>query len=109
MQLLQIIQQLIVMYIFCTLLLAVVYQGISGMFSKRGELERTATVAKFATVQTEGEREVTRDIEYYNLDVIISVGYPASQAFIPNVTYVKALIEGFDNWIIKFVNIFLQK
>lgn len=35
----------------------------------------TATVANFATVQTEGEREVTRDIEYYNLDVIISVGY----------------------------------
>ena len=35
----------------------------------------TATVAKIATVQTEGEREVTRDIEYYNLDVIISVGY----------------------------------
>ena len=30
---------------------------------------------KFATVQTEGDREVTRDIEYYNLDVIISVGY----------------------------------
>ena len=35
----------------------------------------SATVAKFATVQNEGEREVTRDIEYYNLDVIISVGY----------------------------------
>ena len=35
----------------------------------------TSTVAKFATVQTEGEREVTRSIEYYNLDVIISVGY----------------------------------
>lgn len=34
-----------------------------------------STVAKFATVQIEGEREVTRDIEYYNLDVIISVGY----------------------------------
>ena len=34
-----------------------------------------ATVAKFATVQTEGARDVTRDIEYYNLDVIISVGY----------------------------------
>ena len=33
------------------------------------------TVAKFATVQIEGEREVTRDIEFYNLDVIISVGY----------------------------------
>ena len=38
-------------------------------------VEDTATVAKFATVQTEGNREVTRDIEYYNLDVIISVGY----------------------------------
>ena len=34
-----------------------------------------ATVAKFATVQNEGEREVERWIEYYNLDVIISVGY----------------------------------
>ena len=40
-----------------------------------GELEREPTVAKFATVQTEGGREVTRDIDYYNLDVIISVGY----------------------------------
>jgi len=35
----------------------------------------SSTVAKFATVQNEGAREVTRDIEYYNLDVIISVGY----------------------------------
>lgn len=34
-----------------------------------------STVAKFATVQTEGNRKVTRDIEYYNLDMIISVGY----------------------------------
>ncbi len=34
-----------------------------------------STVAKFATVQIEGEREVERQIEYYNLDVIISVGY----------------------------------
>ena len=33
------------------------------------------TVAKFATVQMEGEREVIRKIEYYSLDVIISVGY----------------------------------
>ena len=40
-----------------------------------GELERNSTVAKFATVQTEGNRQVTRDIDYYNLDVIISVGY----------------------------------
>ena len=34
-----------------------------------------ATVAKFATVQTEGTRQVTRNVEYYNLDMIISVGY----------------------------------
>lgn len=35
----------------------------------------SSTVAKFATVQKEGEREVKRNIEYYNLDMIISVGY----------------------------------
>ena len=39
------------------------------------ELKDMATVAKFATVQKEGNREVTRDIEYYNLDMILSVGY----------------------------------
>lgn len=42
---------------------------------KEGELERAATIAKFATVQNEGAREVERDIEHFNLDVIISVGY----------------------------------
>lgn len=42
---------------------------------KEGELEETATVAKKATVQHEGSREITRDIEYYNLDAILSVGY----------------------------------
>ena len=40
-----------------------------------GELDEGATVAKFATVQNEGGRDVERDVEYYNLDVIISVGY----------------------------------
>ncbi len=35
----------------------------------------SSTVAKFATVQKEGARNVERDVEYYNLDVIISVGY----------------------------------
>ena len=39
------------------------------------ELEGVPTVANFATVQKEGKREVTRNIEYYNLDVILSVGY----------------------------------
>ncbi|MCL2848644.1 MAG: virulence RhuM family protein [Micrococcales bacterium] len=40
-----------------------------------GELEQEATVRKFRTVQAEGTREVSRDVAYYNLDVIISVGY----------------------------------
>lgn len=40
-----------------------------------GELPREATVAKNATVQDEGGRRVTRYIEWYNLDAIISVGY----------------------------------
>ena len=40
----------------------------------REEVDRS-TVAKFATVQEEGNRSVTREIEYYNLDMIISVGY----------------------------------
>ncbi|MDX9960003.1 MAG: RhuM family protein [Aliarcobacter sp.] len=40
-----------------------------------GELEQISTVANFATVRNEGGREISRDIEYYNLDVIISIGY----------------------------------
>jgi hypothetical protein len=36
---------------------------------------QTLTVRKFRTVQNEGNRKVERDIEHYNLDVIISVGY----------------------------------
>ena len=42
---------------------------------KSGELEESSTVAKIATVQIEGKREVLRDIEYFNLDMILSVGY----------------------------------
>ena len=39
------------------------------------ELSGYSTVANFASVQKEGKRKVTREIEYYNLYVIISVGY----------------------------------
>lgn len=42
---------------------------------KEGELVRESTVAFFATVQNEGRRKVERNLEYFNLDVIISVGY----------------------------------
>ena len=40
-----------------------------------GELAKDATVRKFRTVRQEGNRSVTRNIEFFNLDVIISVGY----------------------------------
>lgn len=53
---------------------SVISRHLSNIF-KEGELNREATVAKNATVQNEGDRKVTREIEYYNLDVILSVGY----------------------------------
>ena len=40
-----------------------------------GELEREPTVRKFRTVQNEGKRQVSREIEHYNLDLILSIGY----------------------------------
>ncbi|MFA5521377.1 MAG: virulence protein RhuM/Fic/DOC family protein [Castellaniella sp.] len=53
---------------------SVISRHLKGIFST-GELPREGTVAKNATVQLEGTREVVRHIEYYNLDAIISVGY----------------------------------
>lgn len=49
-------------------------QHVKNIFEE-GELNQKATVKEFLTVQKEGAREVSRDIEYYNLDLIISVGY----------------------------------
>ena len=46
-----------------------------GNVYKEGELEQEATVKEYLTVQNEGNRKVTRKVKYYNLDVIISVGY----------------------------------
>jgi len=40
-----------------------------------GELDREATIRNFRIVQTEGSRTVEREVDFYNLDVIISVGY----------------------------------
>jgi hypothetical protein len=42
---------------------------------KTGELHREATIRDFLIVQTEGERHVSRQVDFYNLDAIISVGY----------------------------------
>ena len=53
---------------------SVISRHINNIY-KEGELDRIATVAKNATVQIEGKRKVEREIEFYNLDVIISVGY----------------------------------
>jgi len=49
-------------------------EHISNVFAE-GELEPSATVRKFRIVRQEGQRQVEREIEHYNLDVIISVGY----------------------------------
>ncbi|WP_372775683.1 RhuM family protein [Mangrovibacterium sp.] len=53
---------------------SVISRHINNIYKER-ELLREATVAKYATVQKEGDRDVERDIEFFNLDVIISVGY----------------------------------
>jgi hypothetical protein len=53
---------------------SIISRHIRNIF-KEGELSREATVAKNATVQKEGERTVIREVEYYNLDLIISLGY----------------------------------
>ncbi len=53
---------------------SVISKHIKNVFDE-GELSAEGTVAKHATVQQEGNREVSREIEFYNLDVVISVGY----------------------------------
>jgi death-on-curing family protein len=53
---------------------SVISRHLRNVFEEN-ELDPQATVANFATVQKEGERTVTRQVEFYNLDAIISVGY----------------------------------
>lgn len=53
---------------------SVVTKHIRNAFQE-GELDPQATSARFAQVRSEGGREVTREVDHYNLDVIISVGY----------------------------------
>ncbi len=71
---------------------------ISNIYEEN-ELEEFSTVAKFATVQREGSRQVERQIEHYNLDVIISVGYR-----------VKSMRgTGFRQWATKRLNEYIRK
>lgn len=53
---------------------SVITKHLKNIFES-AELDEKATCAKIAQVQKEGNREVTRDIEFYNLDVVIAVGY----------------------------------
>lgn len=53
---------------------SVITKHIGNVYSEK-ELDKKATSAKFAQVRNEGNRQVTRQIEFYNLDAIIAVGY----------------------------------
>ncbi len=53
---------------------ATISEHIKNVFEE-GELDKNSTVRNFRTVQNEGDRNVNRQIDFYNLDVIISVGY----------------------------------
>ena len=53
---------------------SVVSRHLRNVFKEK-ELSKKSTVAKFATIQQEGRRLITRHVEYYNLDAILSVGY----------------------------------
>jgi hypothetical protein len=53
---------------------SVISSHLSNIYEE-GELDQISTVAKNATVQIEADRQVKREIEFYNLDAILSVGY----------------------------------
>jgi hypothetical protein len=58
---------------------SVVTKHLQNIYNE-GELDKNSTCAKFAQVQNEGDRQVKRDIEFHNLDAILSVGYRVNSA-----------------------------
>ena len=85
-----------------TILFGVSKSTISEHFKnifESGELEEIRTVRKFRTVRQEGERQVTRELEHYNLDAIISVGYRVNSA----------QATQFRIWATQILNEFIQK
>ena len=66
---------------------------------EEGELTKEATVRKFRTVQTEGNRSVEREVEYYNLDMIISLGYRIKSK----------IATQFRQWATKHLNEYIRK
>jgi hypothetical protein len=53
---------------------SVISRHIKNIFNTK-ELTKISTVAFFAIVQQEGKRKISREVEFYNLDMVISVGY----------------------------------
>jgi hypothetical protein len=53
---------------------ATINEHLANIF-KTGEVTETATIRKFRIVQTEGTRQINREVEFYNLDIIIAVGF----------------------------------
>lgn len=53
---------------------AAISKHVSNIFTS-GELDPLATVSKMETVQLEGKRTIVRQVDYYNLDMILSIGY----------------------------------
>jgi hypothetical protein len=53
---------------------AAISKHVNNIF-KSGELTKSATVSKMETVQIEGKRSIKRHVEYYNLDLVLSIGY----------------------------------
>jgi hypothetical protein len=58
---------------------AAISKHVKNIFATK-ELEKDATVSILETVQKEGKREIKRQVEYYNLDLILSIGYRVNSA-----------------------------
>ncbi len=59
--------------------LATINEHLANLYAK-GEISEAATIRNFRTVQKEGRREVARNVEFYNLDAIIAVGFRVNSA-----------------------------
>jgi hypothetical protein len=71
---------------------SVISRHINNVF-RESELDRDATGAEFAMVQAEGTRQVTRVLELYNLDAIISVGYRVNEKRLREMTRAFRLVS----------------
>ena len=71
-------------------------QHIKNIYGEK-ELDPSATIKKFFIVQTEGDREVSRSIEYYSLDMVLALGYRVKSNIATNFhiwTPVQKMVEG---------------